>query len=163
MSPCSYQMNLAVASLQDMRAFAARVAGWLKPGDVVALDGGLGAGKTTFVRLLGEALEIPEAVTSPTFVLMHEYSGGRLPLAHVDLYRLGEDHAESFADELFAVIDEGRAVVLIEWACYGESFLRDAVTLAIEIIPVEGGDEARMLKLLATRPLESLSATEQAT
>ena len=77
----------------DTRAIAAALAPTLPPGAVILLSGDLGAGKTAFVRGLAEGLGIdPDEVTSPTFTLVHEYRGGRLPLIHVDLYRL--DRAE---------------------------------------------------------------------
>ena len=77
----------------ETRAIAAALAPSLAPGAVVLLSGDLGAGKTAFVRGLAEGLGIdPDDVTSPTFTLVHEYRGGRLPLIHVDLYRL--DRAE---------------------------------------------------------------------
>ncbi len=77
----------------DTRAVAAALAPTLAPGAVILLSGDLGAGKTAFVRGLAEGLGLdPDVVTSPTFTLVHEYRGGRLPLIHVDLYRL--DRAE---------------------------------------------------------------------
>ena len=96
------------------RAIAARLAQGLQPGAVLLLSGDLGAGKTAFVRGLAEGLGIDaDAVTSPTFTLVHEYRGGRLPLVHVDLYRL--DSAE--LDEIGLDADAaGRGVVAIEWA-----------------------------------------------
>ena len=71
------------------RALAARLGRWLAPGDVLALKGELGSGKTEFVHGLAQGLEVPAAapVASPSFTLVHEYPG-RLPLAHLDLYRL---------------------------------------------------------------------------
>jgi tRNA threonylcarbamoyladenosine biosynthesis protein TsaE len=96
------------------RDMAARLARELTAGAVVLLSGDLGAGKTAFVKGLADGLGIdPNEVTSPTFTLVHEYRGGRLPLVHVDLYRL--DHAE-YGD---VGLDEQLAaegVTAIEWA-----------------------------------------------
>mgnify|MGYP003343742412 CR=1 FL=1 len=73
----------------ETRQIAAAFAATLKAGDVVLLAGDLGAGKTAFVRGLADGLGVdPDEVTSPTFTLVHEYRGGRLPLIHIDLYRL---------------------------------------------------------------------------
>jgi len=100
-------------SEDDTRALAARLAATLAPGAVLLLSGDLGAGKTAFVRGLAEGLGIdPREVTSPTFTLVHEYRGGRLPLVHVDLYRL--DTAD--LDELGMDTDVAAAgVVAVEW------------------------------------------------
>ena len=70
-------------------ALGADLARRLGPGSVVVFTGDLGAGKTAFVRGMARGLEIPGRVTSPTFTLVNEYEGGRLPLFHFDLYRLG--------------------------------------------------------------------------
>ena len=90
--------------------FASRV----RAGDVLALTGDLGAGKTHFVKGLAAGLGISADVTSPTFTLIHEYGGGRLPLYHIDCYRL------ETTDELLAVgVDEylrSDGVTAIEWA-----------------------------------------------
>jgi tRNA threonylcarbamoyladenosine biosynthesis protein TsaE len=98
----------------DTRAIAARLAAELQPGAVLLLSGDLGAGKTAFVRGLAEGLGIdPADVTSPTFTLVHEYREGRLPLVHVDLYRL--DKAD--LDELGMDTELAeRGVLAIEWA-----------------------------------------------
>jgi tRNA threonylcarbamoyladenosine biosynthesis protein TsaE len=100
-------------SESDTRAIAARMAERLQPGTVLTLSGDLGAGKTAFVRGLAEGLGIdPLEVTSPTFTLVHEYRGGRLPLVHVDLYRLeSADLDEIGLDPDLAA--EG--VVAVEW------------------------------------------------
>jgi tRNA threonylcarbamoyladenosine biosynthesis protein TsaE len=83
-------------------------------GDVLGLAGDLGAGKTQWVKGLAAGLGADAVVTSPTFTLIHEYAGGRLPIYHVDCYRLER------AEELLAIgIEEymdGRGVVVIEWA-----------------------------------------------
>ncbi len=95
-------------------AFGREFAAQLRAGDVLALSGDLGAGKTHFVKGLAAGLGAPAEVTSPTFTLIHEYPGGRLPLFHFDFYRL-----ES-GDELLAIgfddyLDAG-GVLALEWA-----------------------------------------------
>lgn len=81
----------------ETEALGARIAARLAPGDVVLLGGELGTGKTTLVRGACRALGVPGPVTSPTFTIGQQYSGGRLPVSHLDLYRLqtleGEDPA----------------------------------------------------------------------
>jgi len=92
------------------RTFAAR----LRRGDVLALCGDLGAGKTHFVKGLAAGLGVTSDVTSPTFTLIHEYSGGSLPLYHADFYRLDEasDATKIGIDEYL----DGDGVTVIEWA-----------------------------------------------
>jgi tRNA threonylcarbamoyladenosine biosynthesis protein TsaE len=90
------------------------VAAQIQAGDVLALVGDLGAGKTQWVKGLAAGLGSDAAVTSPTFTLIHEYGGGRLPLYHLDCYRLA-DAAELLGIGLDDYLD-GRGVVVIEWA-----------------------------------------------
>jgi tRNA threonylcarbamoyladenosine biosynthesis protein TsaE len=106
--------SVVTKSEEDTRALARRLGGELSAGATVLLSGDLGTGKTVFVRGLAEGLGIdPEEVTSPTFTLVHEYRGGRLPLVHVDLYRL--ERAE--LDEIGLDSDlANQGVVAIEWA-----------------------------------------------
>jgi len=84
-------------SAEETEALGARVAERLRPGDLVLLSGDLGAGKTTLIRGACRALGVTEPVTSPTFTIGQRYAGGRLPISHLDLYRLadleGEDPA----------------------------------------------------------------------
>jgi tRNA threonylcarbamoyladenosine biosynthesis protein TsaE len=123
----------------ETRAIAAALAPTLTPGAVVLLSGDLGAGKTAFVRGLAEGLGIdPDEVTSPTFTLVHEYRGGRLPLIHVDLYRL--DRAE--LDEVGLDQDlAATGVTAVEWS---ERLLRSiADSFAVRIIDA-GGDTRRV-------------------
>lgn len=101
---------------EDTHALASVLAARLEPGDVIALDGDLGAGKTCFVRGLAEGLGIdPHEVSSPTFVSMQQYAGGRVPLVHVDAWRMkSAGDLETIGwDELLA---ERAAVVAVEWA-----------------------------------------------
>jgi tRNA threonylcarbamoyladenosine biosynthesis protein TsaE len=101
-------------SPEETRALAARLGPGLAPGDVVALNGELGSGKTEFVHGLAQGLEVPpQMVASPSFVLAHEYPG-RLTLVHLDLYRL-----EDLPPELLPDLEEylaGDQVVVVEWA-----------------------------------------------
>jgi tRNA threonylcarbamoyladenosine biosynthesis protein TsaE len=91
----------------------------LRPGDVIALDGDLGAGKTVFVRGLAVgAGAAPDAVRSPTFVLHHVYRGGRVVVHHLDCYRLGAE-ADLGAFDLDTLLDDG--AVAVEWAEYAPS------------------------------------------
>jgi tRNA threonylcarbamoyladenosine biosynthesis protein TsaE len=98
----------------ETRAVAEALATTLLPGDLVLLHGDLGAGKTVFVKGLAQGLGLdPDAVTSPTFTLVHEYPGGRLPLIHLDLYRL----AATDLDDVGLDPDlAARGVVVVEWA-----------------------------------------------
>ena len=90
-------MKLISHSPEETRAIGARLADRLQGGEVVAFTGDLGAGKTAFVSGMAEALGVEDRVTSPTFTIVNEYEGGRLPLFHFDMYRLGS------ADELFDI------------------------------------------------------------
>ena len=89
-------------------------AAFVRAGDVMALAGDLGAGKTQWVKGLAAGLGSDAAVTSPTFTLIHEYAGGRLPLYHMDCYRL-ESPKELLAIGIDDYLD-GRGALVIEWA-----------------------------------------------
>ena len=82
-------MEFVTECEQETEALGERLAGRLEPGAVVAFTGDLGAGKTAFTRGLARGLGISGRVTSPTFTVVNEYEGGRLPLFHFDMYRLG--------------------------------------------------------------------------
>jgi tRNA threonylcarbamoyladenosine biosynthesis protein TsaE len=102
----------------------------LQAGDLLALHGDLGAGKTRLVRGLASGLGVrPELVRSPTFVLHHVYRGGRLTLHHLDLYRLGEG-ADLRGLDLDWLLDDG--AVAIEWAELGDLAALDPVHLTLE-------------------------------
>ena len=97
--------------------FASALAGMLAAGDVVLLDGELGAGKTTLTRMIAEALGVdPASVSSPTFTVMHQYAGGRLPVTHIDAYRLSGDDDEELERLGWDAAASAASVTLIEWA-----------------------------------------------
>ncbi len=104
--------ELTIATPEDMEALGAQVAKQLRAGDLVLLNGELGAGKTTFTRGLGAGLHVRGAVTSPTFVLArtHPRAAGEAPLVHVDAYRLASAIELDDLD-----IDFEGSIVVVEW------------------------------------------------
>ena len=116
---------------------ARRLAGVLRPGTVICLDGDLGAGKTLFVQNLAASLGVQGEVTSPTFNLMNLYEDGRLPLVHFDLYRLEQEYE---LDEIgfFDYVENPDGLVLIEWAeKFPECLPEDHIALQIQRTDVE--------------------------
>ena len=125
------------------RTFAAALAGTAAAGDIVCLWGDLGAGKTVFAKGFGAGLGVLETISSPSFVLMGEYAG-RLPLFHIDLYRLASA-AEAVDGGL---LDDRQAtgVVVIEWPdCLGPALPADRLDVHID----GAADEPRTLRLHA--------------
>jgi tRNA threonylcarbamoyladenosine biosynthesis protein TsaE len=117
-------------SEQDTAAMGRELGSTLAAGDVVLLHGDLGAGKTAFVRGLAEGLGVDsQEVSSPTFTLVQEYRGGRLPLFHVDLYRLN-DPREIDDLGLDEIAEDG--VLAIEWAERAPRPPRQAIRIRIE-------------------------------
>jgi tRNA threonylcarbamoyladenosine biosynthesis protein TsaE len=100
------------SSPEDTRAIAAALAPALRPGDVVALSGDLGAGKTCFVQGAAWALGVTERVTSPTFILLREHQG-RMPIRHLDVYRLS--NLQELTDLGFEELLDHSSIVFIEW------------------------------------------------
>ena len=105
-------IHAATKSADDTRDLAARLSTLAVPGDVLLLSGELGAGKTTFTQGFGRGLSVPEAITSPTFTLVHTYEG-RLSLVHVDVYRL--ELLQEVVDLGLHEMIDGGAVALVEW------------------------------------------------
>lgn len=95
------------------RDLGAALAACLLPHDVVVLTGDLGAGKTTLVQGIARGLGATEHVASPTFTLVREYTSGRVPLAHVDLYRL--EREQDVIDLALDELEDGERVLLVEW------------------------------------------------
>lgn len=130
-------------SAQETEALGERLAARLRPGDVIAYTGDLGAGKTAFTRGLARGLGVIDRVTSPTFTIVNEYEGGRLPLFHFDMYRL------SSADELFDIGWEDflrrGGVCAVEWS----ETVRDALEPDTIYVDIRRGaeDNQRILTL----------------
>ena len=115
---------------QETWAFGQSLANNLKPGDVVALIGDLGTGKTALTKAVAAGIGVTELISSPTFTIVCEYHEGRLPLYHFDVYRVYDP------DELFEIGFEeylfGQGVCLIEWADLVEDLL-PSHTIKVEI------------------------------
>ena len=135
----------------ETEALGARLAAVLIPGTVVAYRGGLGMGKTAFTRGLAKGLGYGGRVTSPTFTIVNEYEGGRLPLFHFDMYRLAD------ADALFDIgwedyLDRG-GVCAVEWSENVAEAMEGAVTVAIE----KTGEDSRRITIEGGEALAALS------
>ncbi|CAD5980824.1 tRNA threonylcarbamoyladenosine biosynthesis protein TsaE [Planktothrix tepida] len=99
------------------REFGKKLGRSLPANSILLLEGNLGAGKTTFVQGLGAGLGIPESIESPTFTLINEYLNGRIPLYHLDLYRLeGWEIEDLNLDQYWEGIEVEPGIVAIEWA-----------------------------------------------
>jgi tRNA threonylcarbamoyladenosine biosynthesis protein TsaE len=128
---------MKLADAQSTDALGARLAGIVRPGDVITLSGPLGAGKTSIARGLLSALGLEEEAPSPTFAIVQPYAPPevRLPVLHVDLYRIN-DVAE--LEELG--LDEARAdsLLLIEWPERVPGYWPDALALTLDFAPTGG-------------------------
>lgn len=125
-------------SKEETQKLGALIAKEFLPGDVVLLKGDLGAGKTTLTGGVAKALDIKDDVISPTFNIMKCYFKGKLPLYHIDAYRLENQNIELGLEEYI----EGDGVCFIEWPQYIEPLLPDE-TLSITLINI-GGDNRRI-------------------
>lgn len=109
-----------IERLQETAELAARVAALAGPATVIALDGDLGAGKTTFSQAFAAAIGVQGVVNSPTFTIIKEYEGETLPFYHMDMYRISLDEADELGlDDYFY----GNGITLVEWASLIEELL----------------------------------------
>ena len=132
-------MEFITTSPAETEKIGAILAETLQPGTVIAYRGDLGAGKTAFTRGLARGLGIGDPVTSPTYTIVNEYLGGRIPLFHFDMYRLGS------ADDLFDIgwedyLERG-GVCAVEWSENVEEALESPILVTIEKI----GEESRKI------------------
>ena len=145
-------MQFITKSPEETELLGQKLGAVLRGGEVIAYRGDLGAGKTAFTRGLARGLGISMRVTSPTYTIVNEYTGGRLPLFHFDMYRLGS------SDELFDIGWEDYllrgGVCAVEWSENVADAMQDAVTVSIEKtgdderrITIEGGEACADLSL----------------
>ena len=124
---------IKIANKNETKKFGIELASKLRPGDVIALIGDLGTGKTALTKYIAEGLGVKENVNSPTFNIVKEYRSGRLPLFHFDVYRL------SGSDELFDTGAEeyfyGNGVCIVEWA----DLVWDAIPEEAAVIEISYG------------------------
>lgn len=115
-----FMQSVTVTAPEQTMQLGAQVGNLVEPGDLILLDGDLGAGKTTFTKGLAKSLGIDRNVKSPTFTLVREYHQGRLPLYHMDVYRLEDGGAEDLGlDEYF----DGDGVSVVEWSEFIQELL----------------------------------------
>ncbi|GAB1476087.1 tRNA (adenosine(37)-N6)-threonylcarbamoyltransferase complex ATPase subunit type 1 TsaE [Bacillota bacterium] len=130
-------VEVTVKNEQEAEALGVQLAKGLGPSSVVALSGELGAGKTTFTKAIAKGLGITDLITSPTFTIIHEYKGGRLPLYHFDVYRLNEE--EELRNLGYEEYFYGDGVCVIEWADKIEEYLpENAILITISYGANEG-------------------------
>lgn len=109
--------EISLADAEATRQLGISLGRSLPAGTVILLEGDLGAGKTTLVQGIGEGLGITDAIASPTFTLINEYTEGRIPLYHLDLYRLSPEEVASLHLETYwEGVEVPLGIVAIEWA-----------------------------------------------
>lgn len=137
--------ELLTGSAAETEALGAELAAGLEPGDVVVVSGEVGAGKTTLIRGACRALGVEAPVTSPTFTIGQRYEGGRLPIAHLDLYRL-----EDIESEDPALLDDylgANGIAFIEWPAVAAPALADRRVIAVRL--GHAGGDRRQIKMPA--------------
>lgn len=108
------------SSLDDTKILAEKFARLIQDkGAFVSLYGEIGAGKTAFVKLVADALDVKERVTSPSFVILNEYHSAKIPIYHFDLYRLENEGVNTIVDEL-REYSEGKILTFVEWAEFSQ-------------------------------------------
>ena len=138
-------IELRASDLGDTHAIAGAIAGVVRPRDLIVLVGEMGAGKTAFATGFAKALGVhgDDHVSSPTFTLMHSYTSGRIPLHHVDLYRL-TSLAEVADLGIRELLDMG-AVGLVEWGDVASEILGDG--LSVTLVADDDDEGARIISV----------------
>lgn len=134
------ERRISIKGVNEMRELGLELAAALEPGDIIAMVGNLGTGKTTLSKYIAEGLGVTEALSSPTFNIVKEYRSGRLPLFHFDVYRLssGDDLVDIGAEDYLY----GDGVCLIEWADIVADILpEETIVIRLEYGENEGARE----------------------
>ena len=141
-------MIIKLKDIKQTELFGQRLGRLLEKGDVVCLNGDLGAGKTTLSKSIGEGLEVEDYITSPTFAIMNQYNG-RIPLYHFDVYRLeGWHQLEDIGAEDYFY---GNGVCLIEWAETIQEYLpKDRMEIRLSF-GINEGERTLMLRAFGPR------------
>ena len=144
-------MQYMTSSPVETEAIGEKLAAILAPGAVIAYRGDLGAGKTAFTRGLARGLGCKDLVTSPTYTIVNEYLGGRIPLFHFDMYRLGS------SDDLWDIgwedyLERG-GICAVEWSENVDDAMENAITITIE----KTGEESRCITIEGGENLADLS------
>lgn len=147
-STSSAEMQIESGSAAETEALGAELAARLEPGDVIVFTGELGSGKTTMIRGACRALGVEGPVTSPTFTVGQRYEGGRLPVAHLDLYRLEDLEAEDPA--LLEDYLGADGVAFIEWPAAAGPELAGRRVIAVRL--AHAGGDRRWIELPAASP-----------
>ncbi len=137
------------SSAAETEALGAQLAARLGPGDVVVVSGEVGAGKTTLIRGACRALGIEGPITSPTFTIGHRYEGGRLPVSHLDLYRLRASRART--RRCSTTTSRRRAVAFVEWPAVAEPQLAGRKIIAVRLAHAGGDSREVELPAASTR------------
>ena len=136
-------LKLTTNSSEETIALGEILGAMLKPGDVLAMRGTLAAGKTTITKGIAKALGVTDNITSPTFCIISEYEGAKMPLYHMDVYRL--DNTEDFINLGVDDLIYGNGVSIIEWSEKIQSELPKK-TITVQITPNE--DSTRTIELI---------------
>ncbi|HLR18630.1 MAG TPA: tRNA (adenosine(37)-N6)-threonylcarbamoyltransferase complex ATPase subunit type 1 TsaE [Staphylococcus sp.] len=131
-----------IKGLDGMEVFATTLSKYLSVGDLILLNGDLGAGKTTLSQYIGKALGVKRNINSPTFNIIKSYQGTKLKLHHMDCYRLEESEEDLGFEEYF----EDEAVILIEWSKFISEFL-PSTHLTINITTIN--ESERVIEITA--------------
>jgi tRNA threonylcarbamoyladenosine biosynthesis protein TsaE len=141
------ELRLRTATADDTMGLGAAIGPLLRIGDVLVLTGELGAGKTTLVRGIAAGLGAAEHVASPTFTLVREYVTGRVPVAHVDVFRL--DRVQDVVDLALDELEGGACVLIVEWGDAVEELLPDD-RLRVELTTEDRSGESDARRITIT-------------
>ncbi|BAL62410.1 tRNA (adenosine(37)-N6)-threonylcarbamoyltransferase complex ATPase subunit type 1 TsaE [Melissococcus plutonius] len=138
-------MEIKNADLETVEQLAKLIGKQVQPGNVIFLVGDLGAGKTTMTKGIAKGLDINRMVKSPTYTIIREYEEGRIPLYHMDIYRIGKNTEDLYLDEYF----EGNGVSIVEWGNLLEEDTKPVDYLIIYLEKKESNPTTRLVRLQA--------------